>query len=558
MTYARTATLAALFGLSAAGAHAQAQDCSAVTADSFGLDGLELIGAEPVAAGTDLGRAGPAPADHCSVTARIGQHTGIDGNEYAITFNLRLPDDWNGDFYHQFNGGNDGNVVPATGDLKSGDRSQTALRRGYAVVSSDAGHDGRTHPDAGMAGASRFGFDPQARADYGYQAVAKLHPVALDMTEAYYGSAPEFVYGGGSSNGGRHAMVAAARMPDAFDGLLIGYPGFNLPRAAVQHALDVQALTAVTGDIRTAFSPDDMALLQSGILAACDGLDGLEDGFVQDMTACQGAFDVTALRCTEGQNADCLDTAQVTALQTIQAGPKDAEGNQLYSEWAWDPGMASGNYRLWKLESNVGPWDNYPRIVVLGAPSLAQVFTTPPTRVDGANDALLQYLLDFDLAEDAAAIHATDDTYTESAMDFMTPPGSDNPKLEAAQEAGTKLMIFHGAADPVFSVLDTVSWYEALDANNDGTAASFARLFVVPGMPHGAGGPSTDEMDFFTPLVDWVENGAAPDHVVAGVTARNQEGRATLGNVTRKLCAWPTVARYKGDDPAHAASFACE
>lgn len=558
MTHAKTAALAALLGLAAAAGHAQAQDCTTLTAASFGIEGLELVGAEPVSAGTDLGGAGPAPVDHCSVTARIGHHTGIDGNDYAITFNLRLPDNWNGDFYHQFNGGNDGNVVPATGDLKSGDRSQTALGRGYAVVSSDAGHDGRAHPDAGMAGASRFGFDPQARADYGYQAVAKLHPVALEMTAAYYGAAPEYVYGGGSSNGGRHAMVAAARMPEAFDGLLIGYPGFNLPRAAVQHALDVQALTQVTGDIRTAFSPDDMAVLQSGILAACDGLDGLEDGFVQDMTSCQDAFDITALQCTEGQNSDCLSTAQVTALQTIQAGPKDAEGNQLYAPWAWDPGMASANYRLWKLESTVSPWDNYPRIVVLGAPSLAQVFTTPPTRVDGANDALLRYLLDFDLTEDSGAITATDATFTESAMEFMTPPGSDDPVLEAAQEAGTKLMIFHGAADPVFSVLDTVNWYETLDANNAGNAKDFARQFVVPGMPHGAGGPSTDEMDFFTPLVDWVESGTAPDHITAGVTPRNEEGQEALGNVTRKLCAWPEVARYTGDDPVDAASFTCE
>ncbi|SFR13175.1 tannase/feruloyl esterase family alpha/beta hydrolase [Poseidonocella sedimentorum] len=557
MTHATTAILTTLLGLTAAGAQAQVEDCSTLSAESFGIEGLELVSAEPVATGADLGRAGPAPVDHCSIMARIGQHTGIDGNDYAITFNLRLPDDWNGDFYHQFNGGNDGSVVPATGDLKSGDRSQTALGRGYAVVSSDAGHDGRAHPDAGMAGASRFGFDPQARADYGYGAVVKLHPVALDMTEAYYGSPPDVIYGGGASNGGRHAMVAAARMPQAFDGLLIGYPGFNLPRAAVQHALDVQTLTELTGDIRTAFSTDDMTVLQSGILAACDGLDGLEDGFVQDTAACQGAFDITALQCTGGQNSDCLSAAQVTALQTIQAGPKDADGVQLYAPWAWDPGMASTNYRLWKLESNVPPWGNYPRIVVLGAPSLAQVFTTPPTRIDGANDALLQYLLDFDVAEDSARITATDETFTESAMEFMTPPGADDPHLEETRAAGTKLMIFHGVADPVFSVLDTVNWYETLDANTGGNAAEFARLFVVPGMPHGASGPTTDEVDFFTPLVDWVENGTEPDHIVAGVTEGNAEGRAALGDVTRKLCPWPMVAQYLGSEPADAASFIC-
>jgi feruloyl esterase len=179
-----------------------------------------------------------------------------------------------------------------------------------------------------------------------------------------------------------------------------------------------------------------MGELQKGILAACDGLDGLKDGFVQDMAGCQGAFDITALQCADGQNSGCLSAAQVTALQTLQAGPVTASGEQLYAPWAWDPGMAFGNYRLWKLESDVEAWDNYPRIVVLGGPSLAQVFTTPPTAVDGANEALLQYLLEFDLETDAGGIYATDATFTESAMAFMTPPGADEPVLVACHARG--------------------------------------------------------------------------------------------------------------------------
>lgn len=63
------------------------------------------------------------------------------------------------------------------------------------------------------------------------------------MSEAHYGGTPVFICGDGSSIGGQHTMVAAARMPQALDDLLIGYRGFNLPRAVVQRALDVQALT---------------------------------------------------------------------------------------------------------------------------------------------------------------------------------------------------------------------------------------------------------------------------------------------------------------------------
>jgi hypothetical protein len=81
--------LRGFFNLTAAGAHAQFRERSALTAESFGIDRLELPGAETVAAGTDLGRPGPAPVDHCSVTARIGHHTGIDGNRYPCAA-LRL------------------------------------------------------------------------------------------------------------------------------------------------------------------------------------------------------------------------------------------------------------------------------------------------------------------------------------------------------------------------------------------------------------------------------------------------------------------------------------
>src|SRR5690606_18116741 len=133
--------------------------------------------------------------------------------------------------------------------------------RNYAVVSSDAGHSGEAHPDAGLIGGSMFGLDPEARQDYGYGAVAKLNPAATAMVEAYYGDDIAYSYGVGGSNGGRHAMVQATRLPETFDGILAGYPGFNLPRAAVQHAWDIQAFHAVNGDVRTAFTPEDLGLV---------------------------------------------------------------------------------------------------------------------------------------------------------------------------------------------------------------------------------------------------------------------------------------------------------
>ena len=531
-------------------AQAAAFDCADVATHDFGVEDLVITEALAEAVGEN------APVAHCLVRGHIAERTGMDGNTYRISFELRLPDDWNGRFVHQFNGGNDGAVVPAMGNLLNADPSDTALARGYAVVSSDAGHDGSVHPEAGLAGGAKFGFDPQARSDYGYGAVMKLNPVATTMVEAYYGDAIAYSYGVGGSNGGRHAMVQATRSPDAFDGILAGYPGFNLPRAAIQHAWDVQSFNAINGDVRKAFTPEDMKLVSTAILSACDGLDGLEDGIIGDSPACQSAFDISTLACEGNDTETCLTAAQVEALRRIHAGPTNSKGEALYSSWAWDRGLETGDWRFWKLESPIPPWDNLPLIATMGASSLATIFSNPPVEVGGDPASLEQFLLDFDFDTDAT-VTATDATYTESPVEFMTPTDIDNPELAAFKAAGGKMIVFHGISDPVFSVMDTINWYEKLDANNGGTAEDFVTLYTVPGMGHGPGGAATDKFNAFDALVDWVENGNQPGPLVATTTPDN-EYVPELAGVTRKLCPYPAIARYTGGDAASQESFTCE
>lgn len=495
------------------------------------------------------------PVEHCLVRGKTPDRTGLDGKTYAIRFELRLPAQWNGRFVHQFNGGNDGAVVPALGPLLGGNKADTALARGYAVVSSDAGHDGKANPDKGLAGGAAFGFDPQARRDYGYAAVATLNPLAEELVETYYGKPIAYSYGIGSSNGGRHGFVAASRTPEMFDGILAGYPGFNLPKASLQHALDVQAWSRVNPDITKAFSREDMQVLAKGILAACDGLDGLQDGIVADADACETAFQPEQLACAAQSDTDCLSKAQIAALVESHQGPVNARGDQLYSGWAWDPGMASNNWRGWKLESQVEAWGRRPIIGVMGAASLAQIFTTPPTAVGGSPEDLQRFLLDFDLETSAGKIFTTDARYSPSAAEFMIPPGADRPELKPFRDQGHKMIVFHGNADPVFSIVDTVDWYRKLDENNGGKAGDFVKLYRIPGMPHGAGGPSYDDFDFFSPLVAWVEEGKVPSGVSAGVTPGNKEAEPLKGK--RFLyCPYPSVTRASGGGTGEA-QFAC-
>jgi hypothetical protein len=563
MTLRRRARFAthALAGLSVAWmlvpsvALAQAESCSAVVTDTLNIAGVVITDSKLHEAEKDLPK-------HCVMTGKIGERTGVDGRTYAIQFEMRLPVDWNGRFLHQVNGGNDGEVVPALGDRPAFNAmgGQSALARGFAVLSSDSGHSGRdpANKAMGLAGGAAFGLDPQARRDYGYAADLTLAPVARAILMAHYGRKPDYAYMYGCSNGGRHAMVDASRMPGTYDGFLVGDPGFDLPKAAIQHAWDLQNFTRVDPDIRKSFTRDDARLVSAKIIEACDGLDGVKDGLTSHLAACQKAFDFASLQCAPGASGGCLPEVKVAALKAIFAGPKNSRGEALYSDWPVDGGIGTGNWRTWKVESAVAPWNNYPIIATMGAASLAMIFETPPTRVEGDNDHLNDFLAKFDFDRDAPKIFAKDTTFAESAMEFMTPPDVANPTLSGLKAANHKMILFHGQADPVFSINDTIRWYEKLDANSGGKADAFARLFTVPGMTHCSGGVALERFDALQALTDWVEKGNAPERIVASVNPANKEIPSDWSATrSRPLCPWPSYAKYQGGDVESAASFAC-
>jgi pimeloyl-ACP methyl ester carboxylesterase len=535
---------------------AQESDCAAITTENLQLNNVQITKAELIT--ND-----PQYPAYCLVQGQVNERTGVDGKNYAIGFELRLPALWNGRFLHQVNGGSDGTVVPAEGvpGNLNAEGGISALARGFAVLSTDAGHNENdpANASAGLVAGSVFGLDPQARSDYGYAATGTMGPIAKTIIERHYGKAPLYSYMFGCSNGGRHGMVAAARYAEDYDGILAGSPGFNLPKAAVQHAWDIQSFQIADPDIRKSFSTDDMKLVADKVVEACDTLDGVADGLVGDLRQCQSVFKLSDLQCAGDKDATCLSADQVTALDRSMGGPKNSAGEQLYSDWSYDSGLGSGDWRFWKIESGVPPWDNYPLIATLGGGSLSYIFTTPPTQTPGDPESLVSFLTNFNFDTDAPKIFATDDTFKESAMDFMTPPDVANPELADFKAKGRKLIIYHGQSDGVFSVNDITNWYEKLASNNGGDASSFARLFVVPGMNHCANGPTTDQFDALSALMNWVEAGQAPDQIIASVNPDNPEVPADWSKTrTRPLCVWPMIAKYKGGDKEQAASFQCE
>ncbi len=519
--------------------------CADLTTAKLGIANLQVASAVEVAA------SGPLPA-HCKVNGALNSRIGIDGKPYAIGFELRtpLPTAWNGKFFFQGGGGTNGLIVPATGNLLNAPAG-TALERGYAVVSTDGGHN------TGQSDVS-FGIDPQARSDYGYNAVGQVTMAAKKIVHARYGQLPARSYLLGCSNGGRDAMVASSRFADQFDGYVATNPGFNLPKAAIAQQWDTQQFmsAATSGQLpKDAFPATALHLVAQSVLAKCDALDGVTDGMVNDRVACQGAFSIAndVPTCSGAPDAGCLTAAQKTALQNVFGGARDSANRSLYASWPLDPGVSGQNWRFWKLDAGFAP---LPFNTLIGAGAMGYVFSTPPDAPDLA-DGGLGYQLGFSMDTAAAKISATTATYKESALEFMTPP---NPTQLTTLKARGKLIVVHGTADPVFSPNDTIAWYDALKAA-DASASNYARLFLVPGMNHCGGGPATDRFDMLTALEDWVEKGAAPDAVRATVNAADPDvvAAAWPARRSRPLCAYPKQAMLKtgATDTEDAASFEC-
>lgn len=521
----------------------------------FEFDATEITSAELVPAGT-LTNAGTDVGEHCLVKGAMNERISpVDGQTYAIGFEMRLPAAWSGRYLYQANGGTDGSVAPATGAITGG-QLQNGLQMGFAVLSSDAGHSGAQNP--------LFGLDPQARLDYGYQAVGTLTPMAKQLITAAYGRGPDRSYFAGGSNGGRHTMVAAARYVDQYDGFLAVSPGFNLPQAAVaqmwgaQQWATVATTQPVTGPaaLATAFTATERQMVANALIARCDTLDGLADDMVQDIGGCQKAFSIDrdVPTCTADRDGTCLTDAQKKVITSVFAGAVNSAGDELYSSFPLDPGIASPGWASWKFTSSI---DGRRDPVAVGF-----IFSSPPADVSMLNDTL-GYALNYDVDTQAPLIYATDGLYTESGMEFMTPPNPTN--LDALRDSGGKMIVVQGGADGVFSPDDTASWYEGLDAAYKKKAGDFVRYFEVPGMGHVRGGPATDQFDGLTALIDWVEQGDAPDRIVATARGAGNPGGVNAevpaswsADRTRPLCVYPLIAQYKNGDPEIADSFVCK
>ena len=392
----------------------------------------------------------------------------------------------------------------------------------FAVASNNQGHVGGGGADG------NFGVDPQLRIDFAERADHLTALAAKALIAEFYGQGPRYSYFDGCSQGGHEGLTEAQRYPDDFDGILAGAPAsittelnsFNQPwLARVNFDAAGRAILPAT----------KLGPLHDAVMARCDGLDGLVDGQLDDPRTCD--FDPAALACPGADSPTCLTQAQVAVVHKIYSGAVTGQGEHLYpggqpygSELAWAPWFVAESQRAtiaWRIGNG---WVKY--LAFEQNPPLS--FTLNDIGFDRST---------FDRVRQLASLY--------DAID---------PDLTAFRDSGGKLILWHGWADQAIPPTGTTAYYQAIQDRMGGLAATqrFARLFMFPGVLHCGGGTAPNTFDLLTPLMNWVENRAAPAKVVA---TRSDGGTVVR---SRPVFPYPLVARYTGtgsiDDAANFAA----
>jgi tannase/feruloyl esterase len=589
LTSTITATWLSLGSISFAGGLPPAGVAPQVSCAS--LAGLTLANAQILSA--------TQKSAYCNVIGIINKRTSTqdpDHFTYGIGFALNLPNTWHGRFEMMGGGGTDGSL-----NADPQGAAGVELTQGWAVAADDGGHEdhaanplgGYQDDDANAGGAQHFGVDEQARVDYGYNGIEKTATLSKQIIAGYYGLEAVYSYIMGCSNGGRDAMVASQRSPWLFDGVVAQNPGFNLPQAAIAEAWNEQALAPlatsldVNGQpfIPDTFPPQDLAVASAAILSACDALDGLVDGIIDNYRACTNKRVFPALAaftCGTGSHGGtphggtCLTSGQVAAIKKIYAGPVNSKGERLYSNWFWDaaiwdpPSAPGAGWAAWNVVTAPVPGVNTAINLTLGAGAIPMVFTTPPVVTPVAGPTGQEaFVFHYSFDTDAPKIFAETKDYPESAMDFMAAVSTD---LRPFKHRGGKLIVSSSVNDGIFSGASIARWYRDVNRHMDGDASDFARLFMVPNMAHCGGGPATNDfaVNELNAITAWVESGHAPERIVAANHNTSSPFPSTGGlfdpqiathfpaNGTRPLCVFPKIAKYKGSGMTNdAANFLC-
>lgn len=537
----RTALLGAALGAICAGAaHAETptvspQDACAKLAGSFIAPAA--IGLPTSGAVVQSARLVPADApenpngEYCAVRGVIVPVSAAAPN---MEFEVNLPTNWNNKVLQLGGGGFDGVLITGLGPAGLQPASvPNPLKQGYATAGGDGGHKGSAPFDGS------FGMNDEALANYGKQSVKKVHDVAIALVKARYGGAPRRFYFIGNSQGGHEALDAAARYPADYDGVVANYPAYNVTMLHLG-SLNVGKAVYENGGVGW-LNAAKTRLLTDAVFSACDALDGLSDGIIGNVAACNAKFNIdtvkSALRCAgggEGGDA-CLSDAQIAAVGRITSPYRPGfavAGNDEFPPWALLEGAR------FEGRSTFGT---------------RPVPANPPTNDDAllynAGAATTKYIITRKPEFDALKLEPKD--WQERVQEVGTTMDVSDVDLTPFRAKGGKIILVHGTVDDFITPHNSIAYYKYhLARQGQANMDSFVRFYLIPGLSHGFG-PFNAKYDGLGVLDRWVESGSAPGTLVAN------DGNPGAAR-TRPMCLYPAWPRYSGSGAENdAASFRC-
>jgi feruloyl esterase len=351
--------------------------------------------------------------------------------------------------------------------------------------------------------------------DFGYRAVHETTLRGKTVVAALYSAPPEYSYFTGCSGGGRQAFMEAQRYPADFEGIIAGDPGWDRAAESVQL---IAAAQATHKDAASFIPKEKFAVLHQAALDACDALDGVKDGIINNPVKCK--FEPAVTLCKGPEAANCLTEAQVEAAKKLYAPIVDPKtGQEIF------PGFEPGT-ELRFANNTAAP--------------LGMAYDTFKYTVIG--DANWDFRT-LDIHKDFVRSRETDKGIVSATSSNLKPYVS----------RGSKLIIYHGWADQNVAPLSSVNYYnDLIKVLGKQTVEDSVRLYMAPGMGHCSGGDGPSVFDTLTPLEQWKEHGIAPKEIIASQIVDRKVVR------TRPLCPYPEEAQYKGRGSTDAAeNFAC-
>ena len=417
---------------------------------------------------------------------------------------------WNGRFLGTGGGGFSGGSAGGVNQ---------PVASGFAAGATDTGHDGAS---GNFALDAKGRLNWQAIRDNGHVGIHEMTVTGKALTQALYGVAPKYSYFNGCSTGGRQALMEVQKYPQDYNGVVAASPAINWTKLHAQQLWGPVLMNSVNNPV----PPCKLAAATAAVVAACDNIDGVKDGVIEDPKRC--TYDPKALVGTSAGECGAFTETDATVIRRLWEGPRREDGSFL---WYGLPRGADLN-SLWTSR---------------GTPLKAQPF---PIMLDW-----FRYFLTQDPQFDASSVTPAgyERLFDQSVEQYAQVIAADNPDLTAFRDRGGRAIVWHGWADQLISAEGTVDYYTRVQQAMGGAkkTSEFIRLFMAPGVGHCGGGVGPAPTGTLDAMLAWVEENKAPETLQA--VKRDQ-----TTSRTRPLCQYPQVAKYKGSGSTDdAASFSC-